>query len=51
MLGVLKSPLASHSLKALVRAAVQAYLITLLSSNGNDNNFDLNEKLLIITRT
>ena len=51
MLGVLKSPLASHSFKTLVRAAVQAYLFTLLSSNGIGNNFDLHEKLFIFIRT
>ena len=51
MLGVKKSPSASHSLKTLVRTAVQAYYSTLLSSNGNGNHFDLHEKLLTITRT
>ena len=45
MLGVKKSTLASDFLKTLIRTGVQAYLISLLSSNGNSNHFDLDEKL------
>ena len=37
--------------KTLVRTAVQAYWITLLSSKGNGNSCDLHEKLFIIIRT
>ena len=51
MLGVHKSPSASHSLKTLVRTAVRAYYCTLLSSNGNGKHFDLHEKVFTITRT
>ena len=45
MLGVNKSSLASDALKTLFRTAVQAYWIRLLSSNGNGNHFDRDEKL------
>ena len=37
--------------KTLVRTAVQAYWITLLSSKGNGNSCDLHEKLFIIVCT
>ena len=45
MLGVKKSTLASDSLKAQIKTDVQAYWISLLSSNENGNHFDLHEQL------
>ena len=51
MLGVDITALASRSLKTLVRTDVQAYYITLLSSNFNINHFVLHTKIFMINRT
>ena len=51
MLGVKITARASYSHKALVGSAVSPYLITLLSSKGNSNRFDLPEKHFLIFRT
>ena len=48
MFGVKTTSLASHFDKTLVRTAVQAYKITLLSSKDNGNRFELHEKLFMI---
>ena len=51
MLGVNTAAWVSHSPKTLVRTAVQAYWITLLSSKGNENRCQLHEKPFIKIRT
>ena len=50
MLGDKLATYATHSPKTLVRTAVQAYGITLLSSKGNENRCGLQENLFIIIR-
>ena len=51
MLGFKIAVGASHSHETLVMTAVEAFGITLLSSKGNGNPCDQNEKLLVIIRT
>ena len=51
MFGVKIASLGSHSHKTLVRAAVQAYCITLLSSTANGNPCDIHKKLFIMLRS
>ena len=51
MLGFKIAVGASRSHKKLVMSAVEAFGNTLLSSKGNGNPCDMNEKLFIIIRT
>ena len=51
MLGVNRTVSATHYHKTLVSTAVQLFYITLLSSKGKGNHFDLHEKLFVIIRT